>query len=863
MKKNKLISRLFGTKNSRTLQKVRAVLSSVNALEPRLSVMSNEELFSLSASLKERAVAQSSVEGLLPEAYALCREMSSRVMGMRHYDVQVMGGIILNDGNIAEMRTGEGKTLVASLPAYLNSLAGKQVHVVTVNDYLAKRDALLMMPLYEALGLRVGYLQSKTKGDERREIYNNCDIIYGTNSEFAFDFLRDNIAPSKESLLQKGLYYVIIDEVDSILIDEARTPLIISGEGDINQDGIDMLKNLVERTKYITVVDFEKDDAQKYSQYDVILSLKNKSVHITEKGFKEIEDELTSLGVIASSSSLYSNQNLPVVDLFTTMIRANYLFEKNKDYVVVDGKIQIINQNTGRIENGRRWSDGLHQAVEAKEGVEILPDNRSLASISLQNFFRLYEKISGMTGTADTDAFELMEVYGLDVVVVPTHKPSLRKDMPDRIYAKKSSKIKGVIDEIIKQHKNGRPVLVGTTSVEESEMISSLLKEAGESSGISGGIPHNVLNAKNHEYEASIVAMAGRPGAITIATNMAGRGTDIILGGNHKELAKSLVTEDEAASAAIKESCLAAAKEVVELGGLCVIGTSRNNSRRIDNQLIGRAGRQGDPGSSVFFVSLEDDLMKIFGGERYISVFKTLGVGEDECITHPFVDKAIRDSQGRIEKHHYSTRKELLKYDDINNMQRKEIYSVRKEWLLCEDVKSKTEDFIVGAVNSMVDSFVPAGASYEDVDFKHIENCIASHWGIENDFSSLENMAVFSAEEIRKYILDKVHAETNRIIEQVGIDNFNSLSRQVMIEIIDRFWIEQISMLDNLRAGIHLRGYAQKNPIQEYSLDSLNMFKDMIGKMKSEFLSEIFVYSNQMIRYLNQIRENAEIQQIN
>lgn len=850
MIKNTIINRLFGTKNDRTLRRIGSDLLKINALESVYSDLSQDELSLASSELRAKAIALGDTESLLCEAYALCREMSSRILGMRHYDVQIIGGLVLNEGNIAEMRTGEGKTLVATLPAYLNSLDGRQVHIVTVNDYLAKRDALLMKPLYEALGLKVGFLQSGMKGDERKKIYGDCHLVYGTNSEFAFDFLRDNIATSSDNLLQRKLAYVLIDEVDSILIDEARTPLIISGEGDINLSELDLLQDIVSTTKCKKVVEYDKDSSSEYLGYDAVLSIKNKGVHLTEQGFKQLEDGLISKGTIKEKEELYTQALLPLVDLYATMLRANNLFEKNKDYVVIDGKVQIVNQNTGRIELGRRWSDGLHQAMEAKEGVQVLADNKSLASISLQNFFRLYEKISGMTGTADTDAYELMEVYGLDVVVIPTHRPLIRDDQADRIFAKQGDKLQAVIDEIAKMHKRGRPVLVGTTSIEESENISERLKQIGDDQGYTSGLPHSVLNAKNHEHEASIVAMAGRPGAITIATNMAGRGTDIILGGNPKEIVKSLVLEDELSAQAIKRSCEVAAKEVAESGGLHVIGTSRNYSRRIDNQLIGRAGRQGDPGSSVFFVSLEDDFMKIFGGQRFTGLFNTLGLGNGESITHPFVNKAIRDAQGKIEKHHYAVRKDLLKYDDINNMQRKEVYTMRKDWLLSDDIADKSASFVAGSVEAMVDAFAPDGASFEDIDYKHIELSIEHHWGIKNNFSSFANKNTFNKEELQKYILELAMNEISRIISEVGLETYCSITRQVMIDIIDRHWIEQISMLDNLRAGIHLRGYAQKNPIQEYSLESLAMFKNMIELMKPEYLTNLFVFSNQSIEFI-------------
>ncbi|MND12158.1 preprotein translocase subunit SecA [compost metagenome] len=859
MQKNNLINRFFGTKNGRTLNKTRKVLDRVNSFSQQMMDLSDAELFERSVSLREKACTEPSLDDVLPEAFALCREVSGRVLGMRHYDVQVMGGIILNSGCIAEMRTGEGKTLVSSLPAYLNGLAGKQVHIVTVNDYLAKRDALLMMPLYEALGMSVGYLQSDMKSDERRAVYSGCNVIYGTSSEFAFDYLRDNIATSADSLLQKDLFYVIIDEVDSVLIDEARIPLVISREDEVRSSNIEILSPLVKSVSCMTVVDFDKNDPNQHSEQDVILSLKSKSAHITEKGFRALEQGLISANVIADAGELYTQTHLGLIELFSTMLRAIYLFEKDKDYVVVDGKVKIINQNTGRIEHGKRWNDGLHQAVEHKENLEILPDNKAMAAISLQNFFRLYEKISGMTGTADTDAYELMEVYGLDVVVIPTHRPLIRTDMPDQFYIKNDDKIQVIISEIISMHKSGRPVLVGTTSVEESEKISSRLRAIKDDSGYPDGLPHNVLNAKNHEQEASIVAMAGRPGAITIATNMAGRGTDIILGGNAKEIAKMLVLDDESSVSAIKESCHKAAKTVADNGGLHVIGTSRNYSRRIDNQLIGRAGRQGDPGSSVFFVSLEDELMKIFGGERFGALFKSIGMDEDQSISHPFIDKAIRDAQKKIEGQHYNIRKELLKYDDINNMQRHEIYAIRREWLQGNDIGTKAAEFMSGSLESAMNTFIPINACYEEVDFSHMELSIRSHWGIHNNLSAMANMDVFNPHEIRKLISEQVISATKEIEERIGTAHYQSLAQQVMIDIIDRYWIEQIGALNNLRDGIHLRGYAQKNPVHEYSLESLKMFTDMIEKMKAEYISNFFMYARQTIAYLEGIADTDEV----
>jgi preprotein translocase, SecA subunit len=848
----KVLRKVLGSKNQRTLKGFGDVIDKINSFEQEYSAFDDGLLKEKTDEFKKRLSNGESIDKILPEAFAVCREMSKRVLGMRHYDVQMIGGIVLNGHNIAEMRTGEGKTLVATLPVYLNALTGEQVHVVTVNDYLARRDAELMRPLYEALGLRVGFLQSSMNNEERRFVYHLNDIVYGTNSEFAFDFLRDNMATSPDELLQRGLHFALIDEVDSILIDEARTPLIISGQGERDVKTIETSLLIAREFNVFILPESQKGQEDEYQHYDAIISEKGKQVKITENGYAKVESYLVKKDVIEHAGELYSQKFLHVLGLVSTTLKALHLYHNHVDYLVSDNKIKIINAHTGRLEEGRRWSDGLHQAIEAKEGVEILSDNQSLASISLQNFYRLYSKLAGMTGTADTEAFEFNEVYGMDVIVIPTHKPLLRFDARDHVFLSEQAKFNAVIADIEEKHLINRPVLVGTASVRESEILSQLLTEKG--------LIHNVLNAKNHEQEAGIIAQAGRPGAITIATNMAGRGTDIILGGNAKELISSIVEPEPDIIAAIKNNCLEANKIVLTAGGLHVIGTTRHDSRRVDNQLMGRSGRQGDPGSSIFYVSLEDELMRLFGGNKYMNMFRTLGIEDDDCITHRFIDKAIADAQHKVEQQHYNMRKELLKYDDINNMQRKEIYEMRKEWLMSTDVSKQAIEIIKMATTKVIDKYIPAGHFMETWDVQGIDDYLRFNWGVECNVVENSSHDSLSDDVIHQDIKDSVHNTIELISKELPKEAFEVLSKTLMLHVIDQHWREQIESLDQLREGIHLRGYAQKNPIQEYGLDSMEFFKSMIESIQERYATAFFRSMYETIhhyRLQNQIEKNV------
>jgi len=820
----KILEKIFGTKNERELKRYFKIVEEINALEPRISKLSDEELKAKTDEFKERLTKGETLDDILTEAFATVREAAKRTLGMRHFDVQIVGGIVLHEGKIAEMKTGEGKTLVATLAAYLNALEGKGVHLVTVNDYLARRDVQWMGPVYNFLGLSVGVIQPDTSflydpnyrvQDKRFDRLRTCtkkeaylaDITYGTNNEFGFDYLRDNMRYSIDELCQRELNYAIVDEVDSILIDEARTPLIISGPSEESTYIYYAVNRIIKYLK--TDEDFKLDE-------------KLKTVVLTEQGSRKAEK---LLGI----DNLYEPSNIQIVHHINQAIRAHYFFKKDVDYVVKDGKVIIVDEFTGRILPGRRWSDGLHQAIEAKEGLKIEAENQTLATITFQNYFRMYNKLAGMTGTADTEAAEFAEIYNLEVVVIPTNKPMIRIDYPDAVYKTEKVKYEAVVREIEECYRIGRPVLVGTTSIEKSELISRMLKKKG--------IPHNVLNAKYHEKEAEIVAQAGRIGAVTIATNMAGRGTDIVLGGNPEFLAREILngktyTEDEFREVLkkAKEICQAEHEKVVSLGGLHIIGTERHESRRIDNQLRGRAGRQGDPGSSRFYLSLEDELLRIFGGERLQSLMQFLKIDDDTPIENKMVSKAIENAQRRVEAHNFDIRKHLLKYDDIMNAQRKEIYSFRKEVLESNSLKEKVFEFLEIEIDELVDFYL----SQEDEGLEKLKEQINVRFDVDVDLGNK------SKDEIKQYLIEKLKEAYEQKEAKIGTILMRDVEKMIFLHVIDTKWKDHLLAIDHIKEGIGLRGYAQKDPLVEYKKEAFELFEEMSRNIVSDILTRLF-----------------------
>jgi len=820
----KILEKIFGTKNERELKRYFKIVEEINALEPRISKLSDEELKAKTDEFKERLTKGETLDDILTEAFATVREAAKRTLGMRHFDVQIVGGIVLHEGKIAEMKTGEGKTLVATLAAYLNALEGKGVHLVTVNDYLARRDVQWMGPVYNFLGLSVGVIQPDTSflydpnyrvQDKRFDRLRTCtkkeaylaDITYGTNNEFGFDYLRDNMRYSIDELCQRELNYAIVDEVDSILIDEARTPLIISGPSEESTYIYYAVNRIIKYLK--TDEDFKLDE-------------KLKTVVLTEQGSRKAEK---LLGI----DNLYEPSNIQIVHHINQAIRAHYFFKKDVDYVVKDGKVIIVDEFTGRILPGRRWSDGLHQAIEAKEGLKIEAENQTLATITFQNYFRMYNKLAGMTGTADTEAAEFAEIYNLEVVVIPTNKPMIRIDYPDAVYKTEKVKYEAVVREIEECYRIGRPVLVGTTSIEKSELISRMLKKKG--------IPHNVLNAKYHEKEAEIVAQAGRIGAVTIATNMAGRGTDIVLGGNPEFLAREILngktyTEDEFREVLkkAKEICQAEHEKVVSLGGLHIIGTERHESRRIDNQLRGRAGRQGDPGSSRFYLSLEDELLRIFGGERLQSLMQFLKIDDDTPIENKMVSKAIENAQRRVEAHNFDIRKHLLKYDDIMNAQRKEIYSFRKEVLESNSLKEKVFEFLEIEIDELVDFYL----SQEDEGVEKLKEQINVRFDVDVDLGNK------SKDEIKQYLIEKLKEAYEQKEAKIGTILMRDVEKMIFLHVIDTKWKDHLLAIDHIKEGIGLRGYAQKDPLVEYKKEAFELFEEMSRNIVSDILTRLF-----------------------
>jgi len=820
-----LIGGIFGTKNERELKRMRKIVDKINALEPTISALSDADLSAKTEEFKQRYNKGDSLDKLLPEAFAVCREAAKRIMGMRHYDVQLIGGITLHEGKIAEMRTGEGKTLMGTLACYLNAISGQGVHVITVNDYLAQRDAELNRPLFEFLGLSIGIIYSMQNPSEKAEAYR-ADITYGTNNEFGFDYLRDNMVFSLAEKKQRGLTYAIIDEVDSILIDEARTPLIISGQSDDSSQLYAAINSIPPK---LTPQKEEKVADGGHFWIDE----KQRSVEMTEIGYETVEDELIKMGLLAEGESLYSSANLNLVHHVTAAIRAHYLYQRNVQYIINDGEVIIVDENTGRTMPGRRWSDGLHQAVEAKEGLEIQPENQTLATTTFQNYFRLYKKLSGMTGTADTEAAEMKEIYGLDVVLIPTHRPMIRNDQNDLIYLNRNGKYNAIIQEIQNIHEAGvAPILIGTATIEASEILSDKLKEAG--------IAHEVLNAKQHEREADIIAQAGSPNAVTIATNMAGRGTDILLGGNWKaKLAKieNYTAEDEAR---LKAEWEQNHEMVINSGGLHIIGSERHESRRIDNQLRGRAGRQGDPGVSRFYLSLEDDLMRIFAGDRVVSMMRAMGLQEDEAIEHKMVSRSIENAQRKVEARNFDIRKNLLKYDDVNNEQRKIIYSQRDEVLAESTLQDYIEEMHHEVIKGVIANYIPPESIHDQWDIDGLERALRDDLGIDLPVNQwLEEDRRLDEEALVERISDEIVNRYRDRREQMGDESAAMLERHFMLSALDRHWKEHLAAMDYLRQGIHLRGYAQKNPEQEYKKEAFNLFVNMLAVIKSDVITDL------------------------
>ncbi|OBX63608.1 preprotein translocase subunit SecA [Moraxella osloensis] len=850
----KMIGKVIGTKNDRELKRMRKLVDKINALEPKIQPLSDEALKQKTAEFKTQFEQGTSLDTILPEAFAVCREASSRVLGMRHYDVQLIGGITLHEGKIAEMRTGEGKTLMATLAIYLNAISGKGVHVVTVNDYLASRDAELNRPLFDFLGLTVGVIYSQQDPMEKFEAYA-ADITYGTNNEYGFDYLRDNMVFRLDEKKQRGLNYCIIDEIDSILIDEARTPLIISGQAEDSSAMYKLIDTIIPRLKRSETEEGNRENREQ----DFWIDEKNRQIEISEKGYEKIEKFLVEKGELGENESLYSPTRLPLLAHVQAAIRAHHLFVKNIHYIVHEGEVIIVDENTGRTMPGRRWSEGLHQAVEAKEQVEIQAENQTLATTTFQNYFRLYDKLSGMTGTADTEAAEFKQTYDLDVVIIPTHKPIQRIDLDDQIFLSKMGKYQGIIREIKRIQEKQAPILVGTATIEASEVLSELLTQEG--------IQHNVLNAKQHEREADIIAQAGSPNAVTIATNMAGRGTDIILGGNWQaELAKIDNVTPEMKQQAHAEWQVRN-QQVLEAGGLHIIGSERHESRRIDNQLRGRAGRQGDPGESLFFLSLEDDLMRIFAGDRVVNMMRAIGLKEDEAIEHKMVSRSIENAQSKVENRDFDARKSLLKYDDVANEQRKVIYKQRDELLAESNLQAGIEAMHYDVYNALIDQFVPPGSIDDQWDIDGLEDELENEFRIYmpiNDWLDADRR--LDEEGLRQKIIEAALLNYRARREQMGEENAAQLERHFMLSSLDKHWKEHLNQMDQLRKGIHLRGYAQKNPEQEYKSESFSLFQSMLGAIKSETvqdLARVHIPTPEEIAELErQQREQAEMMRL-
>uniref|UniRef100_E1TA19 Protein translocase subunit SecA n=1 Tax=Burkholderia sp. (strain CCGE1003) TaxID=640512 RepID=E1TA19_BURSG len=852
------LQKIFGSRNQRLVKQYQKTVAAINALEPQIEQLTDDQLRAKTDEFRQRVASGESLDKILPEAFAVCREASKRVLKMRHFDVQLIGGMVLHYGKIGEMRTGEGKTLVATLPVYLNALSGRGVHVVTVNDYLAQRDAEWMARLYNFLGLSVGINLSQMDHGAKQQAYA-ADITYGTNNEFGFDYLRDNMVYEPEARVQRGLNFAVVDEVDSILIDEARTPLIISGQAEDHTElyvRMNALPPLLERQ-----IGEEKADGTGVEKPgDYTLDEKGRQVFLTESGHEKAERLLAEWGLIGEGESLYAPQNITLMHHVYAALRAHTLFHRDQHYVVQNGEVIIVDEFTGRLMAGRRWSDGLHQAVEAKEHVKIQSENQTLASITFQNYFRMYAKLAGMTGTADTEAYEFNEIYGLETVVIPTNRPPKRIDKQDQIYKTAKERYDAVIRDIRDCYERGQPVLVGTTSIENSELLSHLLKQAG--------LPHEVLNAKQHAREAEIVAEAGRPKRITIATNMAGRGTDIVLGGNAEKQA-SFIEQDETIPDDEKQRRIkqlhdewqALHDQVKAAGGLHIIGTERHESRRIDNQLRGRAGRQGDPGSSRFYLSLEDPLLRIFAGDRVRAIMDRLKMPEGEAIEAGIVSRSIESAQRKVEARNFDIRKQLLEYDDVSNDQRKVIYQQRNELLEANDITETIGAMRHGVIADIVHQFVPPGSIEEQWDVPELEEVLRNEWQLDLAIQEMINESnSITSDEILEAVQAAADEAYEAKVELVGRESFSAFERSIMLQTLDRSWREHLAALDHLRQGIHLRGYAQKNPKQEYKREAFELFAAMLDAVKLEVTRVVMNVQIQSPEQLEQAAEQMEEQ---
>lgn len=839
-----LLKKLFGSKNEREVKRMLKTVNIVNAFEEKMVALSDEQLRAKTAEFKERLAKGETLDQLLPEAFAVAREAGKRVMGMRHFDVQLIGGMTLHEGMIAEMRTGEGKTLVGTLAVYLNALSGKGVHVVTVNDYLARRDANWMRPLYEFLGLSVGIVSAFQPPEEKRAAYAS-DITYGTNNEFGFDYLRDNMAFSLEEKFQRELNFAVIDEVDSILIDEARTPLIISGQAEDSSKLYIEINRLIPRlTQHI-----EEVEGQVTQEGHFTIDEKSRQVELNEAGHQFIEEMLTQSGLLAEGESLYSSHNLGLLTHVYAGLRAHKLFHRNVEYIVQDGQVLLIDEHTGRTMPGRRLSEGLHQAIEAKENLNIQAESQTLASTTFQNYFRLYTKLSGMTGTADTEAFEFQSIYGLNVMVIPPNKPLARKDFNDLVYLTADEKYAAIIADIKESMTQGRPVLVGTATIETSEHMSNLLKQEG--------IEHKVLNAKYHEKEAEIIAQAGAPGALTIATNMAGRGTDILLGGNWEAEVAALENPSPEQIAQIKADWQKRHQQVIESGGLHVIASERHESRRIDNQLRGRSGRQGDPGSSRFYLSLEDSLMRIFASDRVKNFMKALGMQSGEAIEHRMVTNAIEKAQRKVEGRNFDIRKQLLEYDDVANEQRKVIYHMRNSLLAAENIGDTIAEFRQEVLDATISQHIPPQSLPEQWDVAGLEASLSSDFAMKLPIQQwLDEDDHLYEETLRERLLKEITDAYNEKEDQAGIDALRTFEKQILLRVLDDLWKDHLSTMDHLRHGIHLRGYAQKNPKQEYKRESFTLFQELLESIKRD---TIRVLSHVQVRREDPVEEEARL----
>lgn len=821
----KLLTKVIGSRNDRTLRRLRKIVKEINNYEPAFEALSDEELKAKTVEFRQRIEQGENLDQLLPEAFATVREASKRVFGMRHFDVQLIGGMVLHGGQIAEMRTGEGKTLTATLAAYLNALPGKGVHIVTVNDYLAKRDAETNRPLFEFLGMTVGVNIPNMPQPAKKEAYQ-ADILYGTNNEFGFDYLRDNMAFRPEDRVQRARFFAVVDEVDSILIDEARTPLIISGPAEDSSDLYIRINKLIPLLQKQ-----DKEDSEEYrGDGHFTVDEKSKQVHLTETGQEFVEELLVKNGMMQEGDTLYSPANISLLHHVNAALRAHVLFEKNVDYIVTpDGEVVIVDEHTSRTMPGRRWSDGLHQAVEAKEGVKIQNENQTLASITFQNYFRLYEKLSGMTGTADTEAFEFQQIYGLETVVIPTNKPMVRNDMPDVVYRSEAEKFAAIIEDIKQRVEKGQPVLVGTVSIEKSELLSNALKKAG--------IKHNVLNAKFHEKEAEIVAEAGKPGAVTIATNMAGRGTDIVLGGSWQAKVEKLDNPTQDQIDAIKAEWKQVHDQVLQAGGLHIIGTERHESRRIDNQLRGRSGRQGDAGSSRFYLSMEDTLLRIFTSDRMAALIQS-GMDEGEAIESKMLSRSIEKAQRKVEGRNFDIRKQLLEYDDVANDQRKVVYELRDELMSADDISDMIAQNREDVLNAVMDEYIPPQSLEDMWDIKGLEDRLKNDFDLPLPIQSwLDADNKLYEEALRERIIEQaveVYKAKEQAVSPAVMRNFE---KSVMLQTLDTLWKEHLAAMDHLRQGIHLRGYAQKNPKQEYKRESFELFEDLLESLKSDVIT--------------------------